>query len=119
MAAVGQRLARRLTAGSAAALDFELYADGAPARGLAGASGTASIRRTTTPPPAAELPVLPVTLAAATATGTLTLSADQTQALSPPAGESVNRIEITVKIVTTDGEIHFHGPGARELWGKF
>ena len=108
-----------MSAGADAALDFELYADGAPARGLAGASGTASIRRTATAPPDAELPVLPVTLAAATATGTLTLSGTQTQALAPPAGESVNRIEITVKIVTTDGEIHFHGPGQLQVWGRF
>ena len=53
-APVGQRLSRRLTAGSAAALDFELVAEGELVTDLEGAVATAMIRRIVTPPDAAR-----------------------------------------------------------------
>ena len=62
---------------------FELFADGLPDAGLAGATATARIRRVSTPPDEAELPSLPLTLDAATASATLALSGAQTLALAP------------------------------------
>ena len=116
MAAVGQRLSRRLTAGAGGLLDFELVDAGELVTDLTGAAGTADIRRSTTPPLDAELSGLPVVLDAAPATATLALTAAQTTALAPLAGARVGEISITVKVVTLAGLIHFHGPGERELW---
>ena len=122
MAAVGQRLSRRLTAGAAGLLDFELYdEEGAPASDLAGAVATAMIRRIVTAPADAELPMVAVDLDADEASARVALSGTQTLALAlaPAPGESVNRIEVVVKVVKVDGEIHFHGPGQLQVWGRF
>ena len=117
-APVGQRLARRLTAGAPAQLTFELVdEDGAPASDLEGAVATGRIRRILTPPLDAELTALPVALDADEATATLTLSPARTRAIEPPAGEAYNLVEITIKIATPAGGVHFHGPARRELWG--
>ena len=45
-----QRLPRVVTAGAVAELVFDLYDAGAPARDLAGATATATLRRSGTPP---------------------------------------------------------------------
>ena len=117
-APVGQRLARRLTAGAAAKLDFELYdEEGAPACDLEGATATAMIRRVTAPPADAEAPMVAVDLDADEASATVRLTAAQTRALEPAPGESYGKIEITVKVMTADDLIHFFGPARLELWG--
>ena len=118
MAAVGQRLGRRLTAGANAVLCFELTDGGALVTDLAGASGTARIRRSTTPSDDAELTALPVELDAESATASLALNSDQTLALAPLAGASVGAIAIVIKVITHDGLIHFHGPADVELWAS-
>ena len=116
MAPIGQRLPRVLTAGADAVMCFELYDAGAPACGLAGAHTTALLRRTVTPPGAAELPSVPVVLDADAGTATLSLSGDETTMLAPSAGERVGEISIVVKAITDAGLIYFFGPVERELW---
>ena len=120
VAAVGQRLSRRLPAGAAGLLVFELYdEEGAPASDLAGAVATAMIRRIVTAPADAELPMVAVDLDADEASARVALSGTQTLALAPAPGESVNRIEVVVKIEAVDDLVHFHGPAQVELWGAF
>lgn len=86
---------------------------------LEGASATADIRRSTPPPLDAELSGLPVVLDVEGASAVVSLTGLQTALLAPPSGESVNRIEVVVKIETVDDLVHFHGPAQVELWGAF
>ena len=107
-------------ASGAGVLVFELYdEEGAPASDLEGAVATAMIRRIVTPPDAAELPMVAVVLDAGEASARVALSGTQTLALAPAPGESVNRIEVVVKIEAVDDLVHFHGPAQVELWGAF
>ena len=88
MAAVGQRIERRLNAGADGLLEFELYDGAALACDLEGATATAMIRRIVTAPADAELPTLPVSLDADEASARVALSGTQTLALAPaPGGE--------------------------------
>ena len=111
-----QRLPRVVTAGAAAGLVFDLYDAGAPVRDLAGATATATLRRSGTPPDAAELVAHPVELDAACGRVRLVLGADDTRALAPLGGASVGRFVGTVRVAVSAAVVHVFGPFEREIW---
>ena len=116
MALAAERLPRVLTAGAAAELVFDLYDDGAPALDLAGATATATLRRSGTPRDAAELVAHAVELDAACGRATLALGAADTLALAPLAGASAGRFVGTVRVVVSASVVHVFGPFEREIW---